>query len=217
MMSAWVSGHRIGCLGQSEASPQLIRQGSMKTIRQHRRSYNEPGHAHELTFSCYQRLPLLKSDRTCQWLGEAIDLAREEFKFDLWAYVFMPEHVHLLIRPREPDYRISDMLTAIKHPVSKTALAYVRKHSPEWLPRLTRQRGKRSQRHFWQSGGGYDRNVRTGKTLLSMIDYVHMNPVRRGLVEKPEDWQWSSAGWFLKDTKTRLRVDKIPPEWLVDS
>jgi putative transposase len=214
----------MGCLGQRPPSPQRIATkavirydpASMETIRKHRRSYNEPGHAHELTFSCYQRLPLLKSERTCLWLIDAINAAREKYKFDVWAYVFMPEHVHLLVWPKEPDYRISDILTAIKHPVSKTALAYLRKHAPQWMPNLTRQRGKRAERHFWQSGGGYDRNVRTGRTLLAMIDYLHLNPVRRGLVERPEDWQWSSVGWFLQGTASRLSIDTIPPEWLVD-
>jgi putative transposase len=48
-----------------------------------------------------------------------------------------------------------------------------------------------------------------------MIDYLHLNPVRRGLVEKPEDWKWSSAGWFLKGIDSWLTLDTIPPQWLV--
>ncbi len=168
----------------------------MKALRQHRRSYNDPGHAHELTFSCYKRMPLLKSEQVCQWLKETIDAAREKLQFDVWAYVFMPEHVHLLVWPKEPDYKISDILAAIKHPVSKIALAYVRKHSPDWMARLTRRRGKRTERIFWQSGGGYDQNVTTGQTLLAIVDYLHLNPIRRGFVERPEQWKWSSQDGF---------------------
>ena len=51
----------------------------------HRRNFNEPGHAHELTFSCYRGYKFLSVDRTCQWLAEAIDAARTEYKFQLWA------------------------------------------------------------------------------------------------------------------------------------
>ena len=72
--------------------------------RIHRKAINAPGHAHELTFSCYQRYPFLKAERTCLWLVDAIQAARVKHNFDLWAYVFMPEHVHLIVRPREPDY-----------------------------------------------------------------------------------------------------------------
>lgn len=46
---------------------------------------------------------------------------------------------------------------------------------------------------FWQRGGGYDRNVRGEDALREKIGYIHANPVRRGLVERAEDWVWSSA------------------------
>jgi putative transposase len=72
--------------------------------------FNEPGHAHELTFSCYRRLPLLARDRTRVWLAEAIAAARARQQFELWAYVFMPEHVHPLVYPRRRDYQISSIL-----------------------------------------------------------------------------------------------------------
>ena len=46
---------------------------------------------------------------------------------------------------------------------------------------------------FWQTGGGFDRNLWNAKAIHSSINYIEANPVRAGLVEKPEDWQWSSA------------------------
>ena len=90
-------------------------------------------------------------------------------------------------------------------------------NAPDWIPRITRKRGKRTERVFWQSGGGFDRNVIKPGTLMKMIDYIHMNPVRRGLVEKPEDWKWSSTAWYLRGGEGPIRVDPIPPEWLDDS
>ncbi len=45
-----------------------------------------------------------------------------------------------------------------------------------------------------------------------MIDYVHMNPVRRGLVARATDWRWSSAGWFEGMPTCDLIPDRIPPE-----
>ena len=149
----------------------------------HRRSCNEPGHAHELTFTCYRRFRFLSAERTCQWLCEAIDTSRKSLDFALWAFVFMPEHVHLIIWPRQPDSQVSAILKAVKEPVGRQAIGYLTEHAPDWLPRITRQRGRRTERLFWQSGGGFDRNISEPRTLMSMIDYVHMNPVRRGLVE----------------------------------
>ncbi len=74
-------------------------------------------------------------------------------------------------------------------------------------------RGNRGERHFWQPGGDYDRNIVEPKTLIAMIDYIHLNPVRKGLVERANEWQWSSAAWFDGGQETPLILDPIPPEW----
>ena len=189
----------------------------MTQKRRHRRNCNEPGHAHGLTFSCYQRFRFLQAERTCRWLAEAIEEARADLSFSLWAYVFMPEHVHLIVWPREPVYDIADIRKAIKSPVASKAIAFLFAEAREWIPRITRKRGSKTERCFWQSGGGYDRNVVEPATLMKMIDYIHMNPVRRGLVEKPEDWLWSSAAWYLKMDDVPIAVDPIPPEWGQDA
>jgi putative transposase len=115
---------------------------------------------------------------------------------------------------RNITYEISAILKAIKEPVGRSAVSYLAQHSPEWLPRITRQRGTRTERLFWQSGEGFDRNIWEPRALLSMIDYIHMNPVRRGLVARSIAWRWSSAGWFESNPTCDLIPDRIPPEWI---
>lgn len=166
---------------------------SRYTRQQRRKEFNILGHAHELTFSCYQRFQFLKSERTCAWLADAIQAARLKHAFDLWAFVFMPEHVHLIVRSRREGHKMQKVFAAIKLPVAKRAINFLVAQNSPWLERITRQRGTRTERLFWQSGGGYDRNIENGKTLLQMIDYIHLNPVRRGLVEQARDWSWSSV------------------------
>jgi hypothetical protein len=41
-----------------------------------------------------------------------------------------------------------------------------------------------------------------------------MNPVRRELIEKPENWKWSSTAWYLNGGEVPIVPDAIPPEWL---
>jgi len=176
---------------------------------QRRPAINEPGHAHAFTFTCYRRFQFLKAERTCQWLAEAIDAARKDYDFALWAYVFMPEHVHAIIYPRQPIYDVRPILKAMKQSVGSKAVRHIQRHAPEWLERITVRRGKRTERRFWQTGGGYDRNITEASALLFMIEYIHQNPVRRGLVERAEDWKWSSAGWFAGRQPNWLRPDPI--------
>ena len=182
--------------------------------RIHRRNYNIPGEAHALTFSCYHRYPFLWAERTRSWLANAINDARVVFDFDFWCYVFMPEHVHMIVRPRQKQYDIAEIRQAIKAPVGRAAIEYLQLNAPHWLPRLTRKRGRRTERLFWQSGGGYDRNIDSTATLLATIDYIHLNPVRRGYVDRAVDWKWSSASWFILGQPGPIVLDPIPPEWL---
>jgi putative transposase len=156
------------------------------------RRWNTPGQAHELTFSCYINRSFLARKRTCDWLFEAVTLARSKQDFDLWAYVFMPNHVHLVIRPRNEVYSISGILLAIKQPVSRRAVAYLTGYNPDGLRMLST--GEKSRPHrFWQKGGGYDRNITQVETLIRCIRYIHNNPVRKGLVERADLWHYSSA------------------------
>ena len=178
-----------------------------------RRASNDPGHAHELTFSCYHRMPLLSRDRTRRWFIEALDAARKRWDLELWAYVVMPEHAHALVFPRRDDYRISDILKAIKQPVARNALDWLRCHAPAWLERLRVDRpGGRVEYHFWQQGGGYDRNVFDAATAWASVNYMHLNPVRRGLVEVVTDWRWSSARCYAGLGGVELVVDDRPPD-----
>ncbi|QDT36234.1 hypothetical protein [Stratiformator vulcanicus] len=47
-----------------------------------------------------------------------------------------------------------------------------------------------------------------------MVDYIHANPLRRGLVERPNDWKGSSAAELIDERPGPLRVDRVPPDWL---
>ena len=170
--------------------------------------YNEPGHAHSLTFSCFRRQAFLSKDRSRGWFIEAVERARKLHHFHIWAYVIMPEHAHLLIWPSELEYDISHILNSFKQSVAKRALIYVRGNAPAFLPRMEdRQPNGTIHYRFWQRGGGYDRNVVEPVTAHQQIDYYHNNPVRRGLCEKPEDWLWSSAADYARLRIGPSRID----------
>jgi putative transposase len=162
--------------------------------RKLRKNYNTPGDAHEFTWSCFRGQPFLKSERTCEWLANAISNARKKYEFDVWAYVFMPNHVHLLIHPRYEKYNVSPIKQAIKQSVSQRAVAHLRKFNAEDLDRLRVTHNDRTLTYrFWQDGGGYDRNLFSPEALRKAIDYLHANPVRIGLAITSLEWKWSSA------------------------
>ena len=185
-------------------------------VQKRRRRYDEPGQARELTFSCYRGYQFLSRDRTRQWFIDALDAARKKWPFDLWAYVIMPEHVHLLVYPREPGLMVGRIAGEIKENVARKAIDFMTEHAPEWLRRITVREGERVRRRFWQPGGGYDRNAIELATVHRMIEYIHGNPVRRRLVVRPEDWEWSSARWYAGMRPVAIEMDRtIPMEYCV--
>ncbi|HRW54957.1 MAG TPA: transposase [Phycisphaerae bacterium] len=161
------------------------------------------GEAHVLTFSCYQRLQLLRLDSRCELLAEAIDRATETQRYELIAYVFMPEHVHLLVFPGDGATGIAKLLFAIKRPFSfRVKKQMMADGDPILSELMIRDRPNHTSFRFWQAGPGYDRNIRQDSTLRKAIDYIHRNPVRRGLVDETGRWKWSSWRAYEEATST---------------
>ena len=95
--------------------------------------------------------------------------------------------------------------------MQRRALAFLRENAPHFLERLQDSQPDGSSHYrFWQRGGGYDRNITTPATLGRMIEYLHANPVRRGLVAKAEDWVWSSARFYRGATDVPMVLDPLP-------
>jgi putative transposase len=182
----------------------------------HRKScvrYDNEGDAHHLTFSCFQGIPLFAKERTCKWMLQAFELGRAKNQFDLWAYVIMPEHVHVVLLP-DSGVKISEILTTLKQSVSKRAILWLQENAPAFLDKLEdRMPDGKCTHRFWRRGGGYDRNLRSIEDIYEKIDYVHNNPVRRGLVGKAVDWPWSSCRAWETGACDPIPVDRdsLPP------
>ncbi|WP_169980718.1 transposase [Tautonia rosea] len=158
---------------------------------------HEPGDLHELTFSCYRRLPLLTNDRWRTLLARAIDSAVERHEFHLIAFVFMPGHVHLLVLPLSQEPRIDRLLKAIKRPFSGQIKRDLITSGSRLLDRLiVRERPGRSCFRFWQEGPGFDRNLNSEAAVMAAIEHIHLNPVRRRLCSRADAYRWSSAWRF---------------------
>ncbi|MFM9874205.1 MAG: REP-associated tyrosine transposase [Fimbriimonadaceae bacterium] len=160
-----------------------------------RKSYSTPGHAHELTFSTKNRRAYLTIPEIANYFIQNLNQVKESHQLEIHAYVIMPEHCHLLLWPTQEQYDISKIIRHIKAPVGRYALKtfpHVREQS-----QLLRS-GSKSLYQFWQPGGGYDRNMWSDDAISNSIEYIHNNPVKRGLCETPESWPWSSASNPIK-------------------
>ena len=176
--------------------------------RKRRIAYNEPGHAHELTFSCYRRLKLFAEYGVVESFLSELSAARHRLGFELWAYVVMPEHIHVLLYPGEGAATVGQLLQAVKGPFARRIVGQWKQ---DRHPNLSQIRAGADEYRFWQKGGGYDRNMFTEPAVLSSIDYIHRNPVRRGLVKAGTAYPWSSASAYSDDNRAPIPVDVYQP------
>jgi putative transposase len=148
--------------------------------------YQQTGEFHFLTFSCFRRRPYLSTVAAMELFEDALERVRRRYFFVVAGYVVMPEHVHLLLN--EPQRGLlSRTVQALKLSVSVRS-----RERPFWLP------------HF------YDFNVSTHEKFVEKLRYIHRNPVARGLVAKPEDWQWSSYRHYQTGTRGTVEIES---EW----
>ena len=149
---------------------------------------------HFLTFSCYGRRANFVNDRSYSYFECALERVRRSYGMCLYGYVVMPEHVHLLVS--EPDVRtLADAMHRWKVSSSKRLRAF----------RPANELG----RPFWEKRS-YDRNVRDYEEFGEKLNYIHNNPVKRGLCSRPEDWPWSSCRHYLTGEHGSIEIES---EW----
>jgi putative transposase len=102
---------------------------------------------------------------------------------------------------------MSRFLQHLKEPVARKARCFSegQRASLARAPAGTRMAAAAAS--FLAAGVGYDRNITTAAALRALTDYMHANPVRRGLVDKPEDWEWSSARWYTGLRPVKIEMD----------
>jgi putative transposase len=155
------------------------------------------GDLHYITCSCYQRKAFLGSAARRDLFLKIFEQVRQKYEFQVVGYVVMPEHFHVLIG--EPDDgNVSVVMRVLKQRVARQCLARARRPSSDgdippsfWLPR------------------SYDFNVFTRKKVVEKLDYIHWNPVKRGLVASPEQWRWSSHRYYALGEEGPVKIERL--------
>jgi len=164
-----------------------------------------------ITAVAKDRLPVFRTNAMKFVTCAAIDEARTSSGFLLFAYVIMPDHVHLLT---DSPHKPSKVLQFIKGIVGHRAIDYLKAHNYESsLRKLHHEDWKRNHRYsLWQHDSDVF-SVTSESTFMQKVNYIHLNPVRAGLVEQAIDYRWSSARFWNRcpneDEPLRVDLDKI--------
>ena len=143
---------------------------------------------HFITFSCYQRMKLLDSPTARNVFEQELERVRRWYGCAITGYVVMPEHVHIIGEPERKSLSVALQM----------------------LKQITSHKlGRNDLPRFWQVRY-YDFPVWSESKRIEKLRYIHRNPVKRGLVARPEDWPWSS---FVHYATGAEGVVEIESEW----
>jgi putative transposase len=189
------------------------------------RRHDEFGHVHFVTASCYRRLQFFRHPGARDAFVETMKVVRDKLRIRWLGYVVMPEHVHFLVLPQAvgaPDVvPISLVLHDLKGLSGKDCKQALRecwrRHGSlgtavldAWATAgatpASAAAGRAPRKRFWKERG-YDFNIIEEDKIVEKLDYMHANPVRRGLVERPEQWRWSSYRYYELGDDSMISMD----------
>ena len=186
--------------------------------------YDESGHLHFWTISCYRRHQFFHDDGMKWIVIEALRKLQTSMGVCLIGYVIMPEHLHVLVYP----HRRGDDIPIPIGKALQTFKQYLGRQGKERLRNIWRQQKRlwSEPLNRWANGDfdkqdimntrGYDRNIFTERGLHEKLDYCHKNPITRGLVAGAADWKWSSYRFYERADLSVLTMDwngRWPIEW----
>jgi putative transposase len=151
---------------------------------------------HFITCTIVGWLPVFTRARYLDIITSSLNFCRQQKGLRLHAYVILDNHLHLLVS----SDNLSPVIRDFKRHNAKEILAVARQEDKQWLLKQfeffkSAHKGD-SQHQVWQEGF-HPQAITTEDMLRQKLEYIHYNPVRIGLVDRPEDWRYSSARNYL--------------------
>lgn len=179
-------------------------------------SIHDPTHLYFVTASIIEWIPLLKYTKYAEIILNSLSWMQEQKRLLLFAFVIMPTHVHLLIKPEHQS--IGEVIQQFGSFTAHEILKKVREDGKtDWLK--TFEQEKRDPRHkhsIWQDIQA--KNIFSTAVLEQKMEYIHQNPIAKNwkLTTNRADYVYSSAGYYDYGRKPIIEITDIN-EWLAST
>lgn len=166
-----------------------------------------------VSFATVYWIDLFTREQYFNVLVNSVDYCRSQKGMELYAYCFMPSHVHLVFRSTQKDPM--GLLRDFKKYTARKLLQAIREHPKEsrreWMLDLFQKAGRQNKHithfQFWQH---HNKPIElwSMKVIRQKINYIHNNPVASGFVTDPMDWKYSSSRNFRHDHSI-MQIDEL--------
>ncbi|HTF82404.1 MAG TPA: transposase [Cytophagales bacterium] len=170
-------------------------------------SIKDPGAVHFVTFTVHQWADVFTRQLYIDEFLSSIKYCQEHKGLEVYAWVVMSNHVHMILRAQ--DENLSDVIRDLKKYTSKNIYKAIADHPKEsrkeWLLRVL---SHEDRIWFWEEGYHGEQIFDVG-FYESKLNYIHMNPVRAGIVEKEEEYLNSSASAIYGTRAGKINLSKF--------
>ena len=172
---------------------------------------------HSKTTSCFfssltitDWVPVFQNDKYFDIIIDNLQYCRENKGLLLLGYVIMPTHLHVITMHNNKT-TLSDLMRDFKSYTSKEISKQMSSDGKEWYLKKFKSAAcpfSKQRYKVWQDGF-HPISILSTKWFSEKVYYIHYNPVRKGFVENPEYWKYSSARNWLMDDNRVIEIDKI--------
>jgi len=163
-----------------------------------------------VTFSVVQWLPVFIAEEACRVITDSFNFCYEHKQLRTNAFVIMPTHMHAVVFDDEHKVgRLQQTLADMRKYTGRQLAGYCTSHLPACFARTMRaEAGKDRAHRFWQRGT-HPEAIYSQRFLRQKVDYIHDNPVRKGLVLEPHYWRFSSAALWLQGGNSEIVLTQV--------
>ncbi len=162
-----------------------------------------------ITSTIIEWLPVFTSQKYFEIIIQSLKFCREQKGLKLYAYVILDNHFHLIVSGPE----LSGTLTSLKKFTARQVLIQLQQDRKAWLLNqlayFKKKHKTESAHQVWQEGV-HPQLMMNEEMLVQKIEYIHCNPVKRGLVDLPAHWRYSSARNFEHNDHAIIALDPLP-------
>ena len=160
-----------------------------------------------LTCTIIEWLPVFTRQPYFEIVIDCLKYCRERKRLKIFAYVIMDNHLHLVAEGE----RLEEIIKEFKSYTAQGIIKLATEEGKDWLLNqfeFFKARHKKESRYqVWQEGY-HPQLISSEEMLRQKVEYIHENPVKAGLVERQEDWVYSSARSYLGEAGV-LEIDEI--------
>jgi putative transposase len=163
-----------------------------------------------VTFTVVEWLPVFINEEPCKIITESLNYCFNHKNLRVNAYVIMPNHLHAIVFDGDYDtQRLKNTLDDLRKFTGRQLADYCSKSAPQSFSEVFRKHsGEDRERRFWQPTRCPE-GITTEKFWQQKVEYIHWNPVRKGLVRLPEDWRFSSAAYWVNGSPVDVQITDV--------